>query len=79
MAELEDAAIDVLKQWGNRPLGCGVIGEGMFPGAVHRGSAPFARIAGKVMRRLLAAGRVEWGLKNGTTGYYLLQETNDVE
>lgn len=65
MEELEIAAIATLAR-ANQPVRCGWIGNGMFPGR-HRGSAPYARLAGKVIRRLERKGlatfesRGRWG------------------
>ena len=68
MAELErDALIIISRQPGLR---CGGIGDQLFKGIkVLRGSAPFARFAGKVMKRLEADGKVRYDQKaNGGDG-----------
>ena len=56
MDELEHDALLVLSR--DRLMRCGSIGERIFGDHVvtWRGSAPFARIAGKVMRRLEKRG-----------------------
>lgn len=52
MGELENSALEVLHKWGTS-LPCSVIGEGMFEDHAHvNGNCPYARIAGRVMRRL---------------------------
>ena len=55
--ELADQAFEILKQYG--PMRCGVLGGLLFPnatGAVNC-SCPYARIAGKVTKRLEQQGR----------------------
>lgn len=67
MAELELAALQFLVARGAVPngrnnFGCGSIGNAIFPdaqGAVNC-SAPYARIAGKVMSRLRVKGEADW-------------------
>lgn len=57
MAELEVAAMEIIKR--QPGMRCGRIGDELFPNG-FRGSqcsAPFARIAGKVMSRLQKQGR----------------------
>ncbi|MBC8867793.1 MAG: hypothetical protein H8E44_00150 [Planctomycetes bacterium] len=72
MDELADLAIEILRQHNGQPLGCGYIGERLFPGAIHRGSAPFARIAGRAMKRLERDGKAKWGklTEYGSQGWY---------
>ena len=56
MQELADDALEIIKR--QPGLRCGGIGDELFPdGTILRGSAPFARIAGKVMRILQTDGR----------------------
>ena len=73
MEQLEAAAILVLQRYRGQTVRCGLIGEQMFPEAIHRGTAPFARIAGKVMRRLEAKGKVRYGRlrTRGEYGWYV--------
>ena len=73
MDQLEAAAILVLERYRGQTVRCGLIGEQMFPDAIHRGSAPFARIAGKVMRRLEAKGKAHHGKlhSRGEYGWYV--------
>lgn len=52
--------LEILRSNDGRPIRCGHIGEQLFHDAIHRGSAPFARIAGKVMKRLKRSGLVKW-------------------
>lgn len=44
---------------------CSFIGEQLFRDATFRGSCPFARIAGKVVRRLREAGLAEIQIGRG--------------
>ena len=67
MPVLCQEALAVLRD-ANQPLRCGYIGERLFPDAIHRGSAPFARIAGKVVRRLESQGLVAWE-QNANSGF----------
>ena len=66
MPTLCQDALEMLREatW---PVRCGYIGNELFPDAIHRGSAPFARIAGKVVRKLEAAGLIEY--LQDTTGF----------
>lgn len=58
--QLADEAFELLRKT-DRLASCAWIGEQLFRDEAHfRGSAPFARIAGKVMRRLKAQGRAIW-------------------
>ncbi len=59
MHVLCEEALEQLRD-ATEPRRCGYIGEQLFWDATHRGSAPFARIAGKVMKRLKDAGLAEW-------------------
>ncbi len=59
MDELCEDALRILRD-ANGPVRCGYIGEQLFFDAIHRGSAPFARIAGKVMQQLQREGRASW-------------------
>ena len=53
--ELADQALLILGEQGD--MRCGLLGSLLFKDAARlRGSAPFARIAGKVVRRLLDRG-----------------------
>jgi len=57
MQALCQEALQLLrKQAPGRLSHCAHIGEQLFFSARHRGSCPFARIAGKVMKRLKDAG-----------------------
>ena len=60
MTQLCQDALEILRETEHGPVRCGYIGNKLFPDAIHRGSAPFARIAGKVMKRLEHAGYAEW-------------------
>lgn len=55
MRELaEEALVIIIRQPG---LGCGVIGDELFKGNAYiKGSAPYARLVGKVMKLLEADG-----------------------
>lgn len=53
-------ALEILRANDGQALGCGFIGSKLFRDARHRGSAPFARLAGKVMARLKAKGLAEY-------------------
>jgi len=66
MDELEVEAIEILGKAGHT-LRCGYIGERLFHDHVDfiRGSAPFARIAGKVMKRLEKKDLARYGMLNG--------------
>ena len=59
MSELEIVALEILSRYEGTVLGCGTIGDELFPGG--HGSAPYARIAGKVMKRLKRRGLATWG------------------
>ena len=73
MEQLEAAALLMLERYRGQAVRCGLIGEQMFPEAIHRGTAPFARIAGKVMRRLEAKGKAQYGRLHprGEYGWYV--------
>lgn len=53
---------------------CGAIGDAIFAGHIDhtRGSAPFARLAGKVMRRLEKQGKACYAVKNGWGGWHAI-------
>lgn len=68
MDELGLAALEILRR--SPGLRCGSIGGYLFAGAHHRGSAPFARLAGRVMRRLEKSGRAVFIIENGWGGWY---------
>lgn len=54
-------ALEILREIKHGPVRCGYIGGRLFwDAAHHRGSAPFTRIAGKVLKRLEHAGLAEW-------------------
>lgn len=59
--QLADEAFELLRKT-DRLASCAWIGEQLFRDEVEtmRGSAPFARIAGKVLRKLKAQGRAIW-------------------
>lgn len=61
MAVLCQEALEILREYHGQPLGCGLIGGQLFRESTQRGSAPFARLAGKVMKRLECAGLVRYG------------------
>ena len=61
-------ALEILRE-SDDPLRCGYLGDRLFREAVHRGSAPFARIAGKVMRRLEKVGLAEYGNRGDVWGW----------
>ncbi len=65
MAILCQEALEFLRKQGGKPVGCGYVGEQLFFHASHRGSAPFARIAGKVLKRLKDAGLASGGMSRG--------------
>jgi len=70
MDELTDECLDIIKA---QPTGlrCGMIGEQLFRGtATFQGSAPYARLAGKVMLRLQAAGLARYAIGRGNAGWY---------
>lgn len=73
---MKDLEIEVLRILKSSPgLRCGLIGEKLFPEVEHyRGSAPFARIAGKVVRGLQRKGLVEVKIRNGKFGWFLSRE-----
>jgi len=55
--QMADEAVGILRDYG--PMRCGVLGNWLFPnatGAVNC-SCPYARIAGKVTKRLKEQGR----------------------
>ena len=62
--QMADEAYEILKKYG--PMRCGVLGSWLFPKATGAAncSCPYARIAGKVTKRLLKQGRAFSG-KNG--------------
>ncbi len=60
MGVLCQAALEILRDANGQGLRCGLLGDRLFPDAILRGSAPFARIAGKVMHRLDSAGLATW-------------------
>lgn len=62
MIELELEVLNVLRNNIDRPVRCGWIGEQIFKDHVdfYRGSAPFARIAGKITKRLEKKGFAKW-------------------
>lgn len=62
--EMADQAFEILKQHG--PMRCGVLGGWLFPKATGAAncSCPYARIAGKVTKRLKEQGRAYYD-KNG--------------
>lgn len=45
------------------------VGEAIFPDATHRGSAPFARIGGRVLRLLERQGRAVRVIERGWSGW----------
>ena len=64
---LEDLAVTCLGILSNDQLmRCGYIGGQLFPGAIHRGSAPFARQAGRVMRVMERSG---WAVSESRDGW----------
>ncbi len=65
MEELADAALEILRE--QPGLRCGTLGERLFPMATLRGSAPFARLAGRVVRLLEKQGKATH-LYNPSTG-----------
>jgi len=66
--QLADEAFEILRKQ-NRLASCAYVGEQLFRDDVQtmRGSAPFARIAGKVLRKLREQGRATWTV-DGTGG-----------
>ncbi len=60
MDVLCQSALEILREADGHPIRCGYIGGLLFPDAIHRGSAPFARIVGKAMRRLDSSGLAVW-------------------
>lgn len=52
MEELERAALEILARRPESPISCGCLGDELFVGRLHKGTAPFARITGKIMKRL---------------------------
>jgi len=61
MAELEVKALACLRKHHPTPLRCGTLGDYIFAEHIaetgrHIGSAPFARITGKIMARLKLKG-----------------------
>lgn len=62
-------ALEMLREADGQPLRCGYIGSHLFWAATHRGSAPFARIAGKVVRRLDRAGLAVSSISHGYGGW----------
>ncbi len=83
MAQLEEQALELLRTCPHPTVGCGWIGRQIFAGAHQRGSAPFARIAGKVMRRLQKRGLVAYGVAHGrserddTYGWYATHKQSE--
>ncbi len=76
MAELERDVLRILAE-ANAPVRCGWIGDRLFADQQARGTAnaPFARTAGLVVRRLVAAGKVEFvSAGGGWWGYVLKSE-----
>lgn len=70
LAELADEAFLILKaSQHNLPMSAARVGEQLFSAAVHRGTAPFARIAGRVLRLLERQGRAVWIVDGDTTGW----------
>lgn len=66
MAQLCQEVLEILRDT-HDPVRCGYIGGMLFPECIQRGSAPFARIAGKVTRKLGIAGLAEW--KHDRSGF----------
>lgn len=67
--ELADEAMEIIRR--NPGVRCGYIGERLFADAPHhRGTAPFARIAGRVMKKLEREGRAICIIKNGWHGWH---------
>lgn len=60
MCVLCQDALEILRSAGGQSIRCGRLSDELFADATHRGSAPFARIAGKVTRRLKDAGLATW-------------------
>lgn len=63
MDELEDAALAALLALRDVPVGCGALGDRVFADVIrekghHNGSAPYARVMGRVMARLKQRGLV---------------------
>lgn len=55
----------------HHPASCAVIGEHLYRDRTMRGSAPYARIAGKVMRRLESKGQAVYLVMRGVAGWRL--------
>lgn len=58
METLCQEALEILRA-SSSLVGCSYMGEQLFRDATFRGSCPFARIAGKILKRLKDAGLAE--------------------
>lgn len=80
--ELGDVALRMLVSRGAIPggrqvFGCGQIGEALFSGQYQGAvncSAPFARLAGRVMARLKEKGHARWIVVNDWSGWQATKE-----
>ncbi len=69
MDELGDLAMQVIER--QPGLRCGAIGDHLFGDhSTLLGSAPYARIAGKVMKQLERQGRAYVQVRDGWFGWY---------
>ena len=77
--QLEQDALAILLRFEGQALSCGSIGDLLFKEATHRGSARFARIAGKVMRRLETKRCVQYVIDKSGFGGWVLMESGTVQ
>jgi hypothetical protein len=71
---LTEAQRKVLAVLGDQPLGPGHIGDEVWGENGYRGSAcsaPYARVAGKVLNSLKAKGLAEWISENKSWGWVI--------
>lgn len=73
MAELELAALKALAEYNGNPVGCGTLGDRMFhdQDCYIKGSAPYARLAGRVVRRLKESGEAEYVFRSDWGGWVI--------
>jgi hypothetical protein len=76
---LDELGVEALAILQRQPgLRCGALGEALFREATHRGSAPFARLAGRVMKKLERRGLAEERSDgNGWSGWHAIEDASD--
>ena len=79
MEELETVALACLRDRNSVPIRCGTLGDQIFRDHIketgmHNGSAPYARITGKIMARLKENGLAYYTGRGSYFGWVISQK-----